>query len=720
MSIKALKDILTKEVISVFPETSLFEAAKILYKNQFTGLPVVDLDRVLVGIVTEYDLINMESEIPTHIPTLQKIFQTIPAEEGREKEIEGLYLLKVKDVMNPDPLVLSQDATVEETINTFREHHRVNPIPIIDSQRRIVGIVSRSDLVKFFTEFPPTLDKSKTFAEQAISRKTGALVSKSVALLEESYQLVSKISEIGRGEVGEHFLLFNKLVPAITRAINIDQALKEVVKIICESTNWILGEIWRPHENRLFLRLKFSWPEGNHNLDKFITFSKGFLFAPGEGLPGRVWLSKKPEWEDDLTKTSLSTFLKAKFAEESNIGASFGFPILDAQDNVIAVIIFFMQKASRKDEGFVRFISAVSNGLNLFLRYKLLEERIALLQSAVGSSNQGILITDPDARILFANKAWENLTGYSVDEILNKKPSELWGGHMPKEFYEKLWHTIKIEKKPFVGEVRNVKKDGTKFWQADYITPILDEYGEIKFFLSIEPDISDKKVKEQFKDEFVSIIGHQLRNPLISISWLIEWMAKSSSLTVDDKNKLQEIYTQNKNLHSFIEDLLMLSRAGKSDLSREQLDLKSEIDAITKEVQEHNPGTKVSFGTKGGNFSILANRSMAVQVFANLAYNTAEYADKKDGKADIKLERTDSEFLFSTHNNGPEISEEDKPKIFSKLFRSDVAKEHKKSGTGLGLFIVKTICDNLGWKIWFESGLGKGTTFYVNIPLESL
>ena len=708
---------MTQEVVSIFPETSLFEAAKILYKNRFTGLPVIDENNILVGIITEYDLINMESETPTHIPTLQKMFQTIPAEGGQEKEIEELFLLKVRDVMNSDPLVVSKDATLEETIKIFKEHHKVNPIPVIDSQKMVVGIVSRSDLVKFFTEFPVVMERAATFSEKAIAKKTDKIVSKSVALLEEHYQLVNKISEIGHGETGEHFVLFNKLIPAITRAVNIDQAMEEVVRIICVSTNWILGEIWAPHDHGLFLRWKAAWPISDHELVKFIEFSRSFIFAPGEGMPGRIWLTKKPEWEDDVSKTSESSFLKAKFAEESGIKAAFGFPVLDSQNNVIAVIIFFMQKAGRRDEGFMRFISAVSRGLNLFLRYKLLEEKISLLQSAVGSSSQGILITNPDAEIIFANNAWENLTGYSMDEIIGKKPSELWGGHMPKEFYEKLWHTIKIEKKPFVGEVQNMKKDGTKFWQADYITPILDERGEIKFFLSIEPDISDKKVKDQFKDEFVSIVGHQLRNPLISINWLIESMAKDTDLTEDDKKKLQEIYTQNKSLHSFVEDLLMLSRAGKNNLSQERVDLKSEIEAIVKEVQEHNPKVKVSFSAKSRDYSMLVNRSIAIQVFANLIYNASEYADKEAGKVDIKLEETDSGFLFSTHNNGPEITEKDNPKIFSKLFRSDMAKEHKKSGTGLGLFIVKTICDNLGWKIWFESGAGKGTTFYVKMLL---
>lgn len=716
MPVKVLKDVMTKEVVSVFPETALFKAAKILYDNQFTGLPVID-NSVLVGIITEYDLISMESETPTHIPTLQKIFQTIPIEEGREKEIENLFLLKVKDVMNPDPLVLSKDATLEETVSAFKEHHRVNPIPVLDSQRKIVGIVSRSDLIKFFIEFPDTLKRAKTFTEQTIAKKTGLLAKKSVALFEEHYQLVNRFSEVGQEELGEHFTLFNKMIPAITKAKDMDQALEEIVKIICSSTNWILGEIWTHYGNKLFLRMKFAWSTRDHELEKFINYSRGFIFAPGEGMPGRIWLSKKSEWENDVSKVPVSTFLRAKFAEECNIKAAFGFPVWDDQDNVIAVILFFMQKASRKDEKFVKFISAVSNGLNLFLRYKLLEEKTSLLRLAFSSTSQSIMVTTPEAEIIFINKSWEFMTGYSSDEVIGKKPNELWGGHMASDFYEKLWQVIKIEKKPFSGELDNIKKNGTQYWQESHITPILDEYGEIKFYMAIAREVTEKKQREQFHDEFLSIIGHQLRNPLISISWLIEWLSKSVNLTEEDQEKIKSIYQQNKNLSNFVEDLLMISRVGKSDLSLEKTDLKSEIEAVVKEVQERNPSVVLRLDAKGRDFFMAVNKSMVVQVFANLIYNAAEYADKKDGEADIKLERTDSELLFSTHNNGPEIAEEDKPKIFLKLFRSDAAKEYKKSGTGLGLFIVKTICDSLGWGIWFESGSGKGTTFYVKIPI---
>ena len=526
MNPKIAKDIMTKEVVTISPDTSISDASKLLYKNRFNGLPVVDKNKVLVGILTEYDLVNIDSA--THLPTLQRILRHVAPDDGAKEEIEAISKLKVGNLMNSDPMTLREYATLEETIAAFSQHHKVNPIPVVDENKKLVGIISRSDMIKFFTELPPTLPESEL-----------------------------------------------------------------------------------------------------------------------------QWTNLKESAITGLVEKSMD----------------------------------------------------------------LLEERMDLLQMNILSSEQAMLITTPDAEIIFANKAWEKLTGYTTEEIIGKHPNDLWGGHMPEEFYRDLWNTIKNEKKPFAGEVKNVKKDGTEYWQETYITPVLDEAGNIKFFMAIEPEITDKKKKEQFREEFISIIGHQLRNPLAGISWIIELLSRSPNLSEDDKKKVEEIYKQNKGLANFVADLLVLSRIGRKDMSKEDFDLRSEIDLIIKEVKVANPGVEFSFQSEGGDFSLMTNKPMVIQVFANLIYNAAEYSDRDAGRVDLELKKESDSWFFSCYNNGPEIKEADKSKIFSKFFRSDTAQKIKEKGTGLGLFIIKTICDNFGWGLWFESASGQGTTFYVKIPI---
>lgn len=152
MSSLTVQDIMIKKVVSVFPDTSLLEASRLLGEYRIDGAPVVDHKNALVGVLTEYDLVSKGSAV--HLPTLQTIFQNISVvKEDRsrfQKETEEITSLQVRDVMNTDPLTLSDTASLEEVVAAFRDHHRVNPIPVVDSGRKVVGVVSRYDVVKLF------------------------------------------------------------------------------------------------------------------------------------------------------------------------------------------------------------------------------------------------------------------------------------------------------------------------------------------------------------------------------------------------------------------------------------------------------------------------------------------------------------------------------------------------------------------------------------------
>lgn len=150
MSDLKITDIMTKEVVSVDPEMPLFEAAKILSEHNFDGVPVVDQENKLLGILTEYDLISQSSSI--HLPTLQKVLQDMSVlgkdKAHFKKEFQDVIALKVKDAMNKEPLTLKDSASYEEVVAAFRDHHRVNPIPVINNEGKVVGVVSRYDVLK--------------------------------------------------------------------------------------------------------------------------------------------------------------------------------------------------------------------------------------------------------------------------------------------------------------------------------------------------------------------------------------------------------------------------------------------------------------------------------------------------------------------------------------------------------------------------------------------
>lgn len=195
-------------------------------------------------------------------------------------------------------------------------------------------------------------------------------------------------------------------------------------------------------------------------------------------------------------------------------------------------------------------------------------EKIKFLKGGFDAINDHVIITDKDANILYANKGAERTTGFSIEEMIGKNPADLWGGNMPKDFYKDMWHKIKDLKQPFVGEVHNKRKDGTDRWQNLHISSVLDESGEIKFFIGIEPDIGDRKAREQFREEFISVLSHQLRNPLTAIRWALDWLLKRDGLTREQRKTLEDVYRHSQNLTTLIDDLLTFSRIEKGDTKK--------------------------------------------------------------------------------------------------------------------------------------------------------
>ena len=150
----SVRDIMTREIVSVRLETPLTEAARILAEHDFDGVPVVDDAGKLIGILTEYDLISKGSAV--HIPTLQMLIKQLPVlpkdQSAFRDDVKAVAALTVSDVMNNDPLTLPESATFEDAVVAFRDHHRVNPIPIVDQNRKIVGIITRFDILKPFRD----------------------------------------------------------------------------------------------------------------------------------------------------------------------------------------------------------------------------------------------------------------------------------------------------------------------------------------------------------------------------------------------------------------------------------------------------------------------------------------------------------------------------------------------------------------------------------------
>lgn len=149
-----VKDIMSSEPVSVKPDDLVTFAAGLLFEKNYSGLPVVDEQNRVVGIITEYDLVSRGEAL--HLPTLINLLSNLDVYRKDNslisEDIKRLLILKVKDVMNPEPLTVSQDAPIQIAAEQFASHHRVNPILVVDQDKRLTGVLSRFDLLRFFAD----------------------------------------------------------------------------------------------------------------------------------------------------------------------------------------------------------------------------------------------------------------------------------------------------------------------------------------------------------------------------------------------------------------------------------------------------------------------------------------------------------------------------------------------------------------------------------------
>ncbi|MBI3583966.1 MAG: GAF domain-containing protein [Nitrospinae bacterium] len=175
-------------------------------------------------------------------------------------------------------------------------------------------------------------------------------------------------------------LLLKTIAMEISKAENMHSAIHVVLREVCKSTGWVYGESWISGKDKNVLEpgIAFAVDIGH---SKFTEHSKGFVFKAGIGLPGRVWSSKKPEWIRDVSVNG-HVFLRTEAAMEAGLRAAFGVPII-ADNEVIAVLIFYMPKAGEENESQVNLISAAVSQLGSIIQRKKAEEDKAKLESQI-------------------------------------------------------------------------------------------------------------------------------------------------------------------------------------------------------------------------------------------------------------------------------------------------------------------------------------------------
>jgi len=350
-------------------------------------------------------------------------------------------------------------------------------------------------------------------------------------------------------------------------------------------------------------------------------------------------------------------------------------------------------------------------------------EEMKRYKLAVSNASDHIVITDPNGIVLYGNKAVEEVTGYRLEEVVGNKAGKMWGGRMPKEYYDKMWHTLVHDKKSFFGEVQNRRKNG-QFYDAQVsIVPVMDDNSHLQFFVGVEHDVTKEKELNQAKSDFLSIASHQLRTPLTVakgyLSLLLE--GQFGKIPKKQREQLVKVYESNEKLIDLVQDLLSVSRieSGKMIFDMKSIAIEPIIDNVITELKNLAKDKKIylKYSKPKNKLPLINGDSDKLrQVIMNLVENCIKYTVA--GGVSVSVEADSNQIKFSVSDTGMGISLVDMPNIFQKYARGTQLSTKAVGGTGLGLYVCKVIIDNHLGKIWAESeGEGKGSRFYFTLPL---
>jgi len=345
------------------------------------------------------------------------------------------------------------------------------------------------------------------------------------------------------------------------------------------------------------------------------------------------------------------------------------------------------------------------------------------LQTILKGMTEGVLVVDERGRILMVNDAFQKILSLSL-EVLDRAPLEAIRN---TELEEAIREAIQQGKNRAFELTFPLTGGKTLEVNVVGISPSYEESGKEgekkRGAIAVFHDISRLKQLEKIRQDFVANVSHELRTPLTTIKGYAETLLEGALKEDIALQFVQVIKRHTDRLTKIVEDLLMLSRIETKEfqLKTEVISLPNFIDDILEFVREPAEKKKISLSRNEipSSLAVLADRSYLEQILINLLDNAIKYTPEGGKVMVLAAEKDSKDIEFSVEDNGIGIPREDLSRIFERFYRVDKGRSKELGGTGLGLSIVKHLVQTHGGQVWVESQLGKGSTFYFNLPKHS-
>lgn len=336
-----------------------------------------------------------------------------------------------------------------------------------------------------------------------------------------------------------------------------------------------------------------------------------------------------------------------------------------------------------------------------------------------------VVIVDPAGNIEYINKTLPNKT---VEEVIGSSVFDYFKGEHKKSM-QHILDQVFAQKQSISMEVRGEGPDGAQAWYSMYGFPVVED-GSVVSGMILSRDITGQKNAEQVlersvkeKSEFVSIVAHQLRDPISIVKWNLELMQDDDQPVPESLHEVvADMQRANVFMNKLVGDLLTMSRIeeGRMPVAPAKTnfcDLVDDMVALAKNKAQEK--TITIDAQLAGSCSTIIDPVLMSQVVNALLGNAIKYSPEGT-TVRVKTEVQSNHIVLTVADEGIGIPAQDLPHIFEKFHRAKNAKDFSGvDGTGLGLYLSKKIVELFNGEIHVESKEGHGTTFFVSLPIQT-
>ena len=351
-----------------------------------------------------------------------------------------------------------------------------------------------------------------------------------------------------------------------------------------------------------------------------------------------------------------------------------------------------------------------------------------LIEDAIDTLDTGIVLLDRDKQVIWANQTIGYLFNLDRDELIGVNLRRVLTQMQPQlPDVGAVERVLEAGEESFVFTLKNGCEERILEFRSlpieteRYQGGRIDHYIDLTELKKLERELVEKtkRMEESNKklEEFSHVVSHDLKQPLRTIQAFSQFLIEDYREKLDEQgmNYLQSLQRSSMRMKNLIDDLLKLASIGTKREPLEPVDVKDVLAEVHEDLGALLDGVELTCPPELP--LVLANRTRMAELFANLVSNAVKYNDKADKRVAIGWEEQPDEFLFYVRDNGMGIEERYQDRVFE-LFERLNPRDDPES-TGAGLAICKRIVSEIGGRIWVESEVGRGSTFYFSVPKRS-